>query len=83
MVRERNPATGDKVQVSDKGCPYFRPGRVLRDRVAIARQHLGQALRRVPYGLFWPRTCGAAASGRFAPLQRLAGGLGVPIKCRD
>jgi integration host factor subunit beta len=29
----RNPRTDDKVQVSDKGYTYFRPGQVLRNRV--------------------------------------------------
>jgi integration host factor subunit beta len=29
----RNPRTGDKVQVSDKGYAYFRAGQTLRDRV--------------------------------------------------
>ena len=29
----RNPATGEVVQVSDKGYPDFKPGQALRDRV--------------------------------------------------
>jgi integration host factor subunit beta len=29
----RNPRTGEKVQVSDKGYVYFRAGQTLRDRV--------------------------------------------------
>jgi len=29
----RNPRTGDKVQVSDKGYPYFRTGKSMLDRL--------------------------------------------------
>ena len=29
----RNPKTGEKVQVSEKFNPHFRPGRELRERV--------------------------------------------------
>ncbi len=34
----RNPRTGEVVQVSDKGHPYFRTGKVLQDRVNSTRQ---------------------------------------------
>jgi integration host factor subunit beta len=29
----RNPRTGDKVQVSDKGYPYFKTGKSMHDRL--------------------------------------------------
>jgi len=35
----RNPKTGEKVELSGKYVPYFKPGKDLRERVNDAAQH--------------------------------------------
>jgi integration host factor subunit beta len=36
----RNPKTGEKVELSSKYVPYFKPGKELRDRVNISAGNL-------------------------------------------